>query len=221
MIALPQIISKIADHVKENRCAGFFFFKLCFNIHILFGVKKKIHENKFLIKYKIKFEFKLHHRDEPFIPNTYESSCLSAWDNCHNIWPLLNICGPPNLVLVQIWIPRIGRLSKALGDESKVVHGHVQEPELYTWSVQPIQHMNQTSEPRDHFSACLVFDRSCLNGSKRRSGLLIEKHSIHVANVQKHLRVEHWHERMSMFYIKAVWSKNNFFFSFLQWGLWT
>lgn len=142
----------------------------------------------------------------PFILSTYESSCLSAWDNCHNIWPLLNICGPPNLVLVQIWIPRIGRLSKTLGDESKVVHGHVQEPELYTWSVQPVQHMNQTSEPRDHFSACLVFDRSCLNGSKRRSGLLIEKHSIHVANVQKHLRAGPWHERMSVSYIKAVWS---------------
>lgn len=64
----------------------------------------------------------------------------------------------------------------------------------------------------DHFSACLVFDRSCLNGSKRRSGLLIEKHSIHVANVQKHLRVGPWHERMSVSYIKAVWSNKKHVF---------
>ncbi len=64
---------------------------------------------------------------------------------------------------------------------------------------------------------CLpCIDRSCLNGSKRRSGLLIEKHSIHVANVQKHLRVGPWHERMSVSYIKAVWSnKKHVFFGLL------
>lgn len=159
-------------------------------------VKKKVQDKKILIKNKIKCEFNICATEmNLFIVHTYESAWLSAWDNYHNIWPLHNICGPPNLVLVQIWIPRIGRLSKALGDESKVVHGHVQEPELYTWSVQPMQHMNQTSEPCDHFSACLVFDRSCLNGLKRRSGLLKEKHSIHVANVQKLLRAGPWQRR--------------------------
>lgn len=141
----------------------------------------------------------------PFIVNTYESAWLSAWDNCHNIWPLHNICGSPNLVLVQIWIPRIGRLSKALGDESKVVHGHVQEPELYTWSIQPMQHINQTSEPCDHFSACLVFDRSCLNGPKRRSELLIEKNTSSMWQMfrsffRPHLDIG----KDVMFYIKAL-----------------
>lgn len=69
----------------------------------------------------------------PLIMKIYESSCMSAG---HNIWPPSNICGPPNLVHVQMWSHRTGRFSKAQGEESKVVHGQALEPVPHTWPIE-------------------------------------------------------------------------------------
>lgn len=113
----------------------------------------------------------------PLILKTYESSCMSAG---HNIWPPGNICGPPNLVHVQMRSHRTGRFSKARGEESKVVHGQALEPVPHTW---PIEY---TSENLWAILA-LAFDRICLQASKCRPSSN-KTFSIQMVNAQQNLR---------------------------------
>ena len=93
-----------------------------------------------------------------------------SWRNWHNIWPFNNICGHRNLVRVQKRIRGTGRLSKALGDESKVVHGQALEPGPRTWPTWPIHQTAETTEECKPLTVCLVLDRACLKASKYRAG---------------------------------------------------